>query len=419
MSVVSEPRGSRGLLRDNRNFRLLFTADSASQVGAQILLFSLPLVALTVLGASPAEVGWLAACGTAPLPLLGLLLGACVDRMRSRPLMVAADLSGVVLLTSVPVAWWAGWLTMQQLYVVAFSVGSLTALYDIAYLKLVPDIVERSQLVAANSSLRTIQGAAYVAGPALGGFLVQVVSAPIALIGVIFGHGWSAAMVSCVRGERVPPRPGRGNLGKEIAEGLRYLLRHRLLRSVMACSATLNFFVSLGMPMTIVFLSHDLRLDSRTIGVVLACSGLGGIAGGLLSAKLTRSIGVGRVICASAAVLGMSGLLIPLARPGWLLVIVAGGLLAGSIGRFVYNVTVLSVRQSMTPDAMMGRVGATSRVLLNGSIPVSNALSGVLSGLIGTRAVLWVSAAGATAACLWVLLSPVRSIRLLPEESEP
>lgn len=399
-------------LWSSRDFRVLVAADGASQLAVQLASFTLPLVALLTLDPSVVEVGLLTACLTLPGTLLGIPAGAWVDRRPSRPVMTASAVVRALALCTIPVAAGAGALTMAHLFVVALVLGAATVLFDIAYVSLLPGLVARDQLVPANAALHTVQGLGYAVGPALGGALVQLLTAPVALLGAAAGHGVAAATVPRIGGERTEQTArGSRHLGREIAEGVRFVVAHPLLRRVMACSATLNFFVGLGIPMTVVLLARDLGLDAGTVGLVLACSGVGGIVGSLVVAPLSARLGQGPSIVVGAAVFGVPGLLIPLAQPGPWLVVAAAGLLAGSLGRSLYNVTVLSLRQAVTPAVMMGRVSATTQVLIGGTMPLSNALSGVVAGAIGTRGALWVSAAGATAACLWLLTSPVRRTR--------
>ncbi|NUR87730.1 MAG: MFS transporter, partial [Nonomuraea sp.] len=265
------------VLRD-RDFRRLFLADAASQAGAQILMLALPLVAVSALRASPFETGALAMCQTLAFVLIGLPAGALVDRMRRRPVMIVADLARAVALASVPVAWWLGALTIWQLYAVALVLGCFTVFFDVAYQSYLPRLVGRDRLVQGNSALEVVRTVAQLGGPGAGGFLVQVLTAPFALVVTVAGFAWSALCLGLIR--KPEPRQDRngGHLGKEIAQGVRFVLGHPLLRRVAGCTATANLFSSMAQPMIMLLLARELGLGAGAIGLLLAAGGLGGLA---------------------------------------------------------------------------------------------------------------------------------------------
>ncbi|MDX8147102.1 MFS transporter [Lentzea sp. BCCO 10_0061] len=411
MTVLAD----RHLVLVNQGFRQIFLADVLSQAGSQVVLIGLPLVALVAVDASAFEAAVLAACGTLPLPVVGLFAGAWVDRVRRRTVMISADVGRAVLLSTVPFAWWFADVTMIHLYLVALGAGVLTVFFDVAYQSSLPQLVPRERLVEGNAALQTVYSVAQTTGPGLTGLLVQWFTAPFALVAAVVGYLWSAACVSLISvREIVAERSARRNLGREIGEGVRFLLGHRLLRFMMACSASLNFFGGLGAPMLMVLLVQDLRVSVGTIGVLFTFTGLGGVVGGLLVSRVMRAFGQGPGICLAAAMFGVPPLLIPLAGQGWRLWLVAAALFAGSVGRVVYNVSVVSFRQAATPPALLGRVSATGRVLLAGTVPLSNLLGGVLASVAGPRPVLWVAGAGAALSFAWVYFSPLRSMRELP-----
>ncbi|PWK80664.1 transmembrane secretion effector [Lentzea atacamensis] len=399
----------------NQGFRQLFLADVLSQIGSQVVLIGLPLVALVAVDASAFEAALLAACGTLPLPVVGLFAGAWVDRVRRRTVMITADAGRALLLASVPLAWWVDHVTIVHLYLVALGVGTLTVFFDVAYQSSLPQLVPRERLVEGNAALQTVYSVAQTTGPGLTGLLVHWFTAPFALAAAVAGYMWSAACVSRIRvGEVVAGSSTRRGLWREIGEGLRFLLGHELLRFMMACSASLNFFGGLGAPMLMVLLVQELKVSVGTIGVLFTFTGLGGVVGGLLVTRVVRAFGQGPGICVAAAMFGMPPLLIPLAEPGWRLWLVAAALFAGSVGRTVYNVSVLSFRQAATPPALLGRASATGRVLLSGTMPMSNLLGGVLASALGPRPVLWIAGAGAALSFAWVYFSPLRSMDELP-----
>lgn len=390
-------------------------ADVLSQIGSQVVLIGLPLVALVAAKASPFEAALLAACGTLPLPLVGLFAGVWVDRVRWRPVLIAADVGRALLLATVPVAWWIGSINILHLCLVAFGVGTLAVFFDVAYQRSLPQLVARERLMEGNATLQTVYSVAQTVGPGLTGLLIQWFTAPFALVASLVGYLWSAVCVSLIRIREVTPDPAtRRSVWREIGHGLRFTLGHKLLRFMMACSASLNFFGGLGAPMLMVLLVQELQTSVETIGILFMFTGLGGVMGGLLVTHVTRVFGQGRGICLAAAMFGLPSLLIPLADQGWRLWLVAAALFAGSVGRTLYNVSVVSFRQAATPTELLGRVSATGRVLLAGTMPISNLIGGLLASALGPRPVLWIAAIGSGLSFAWVYFSPLRKMRELP-----
>ncbi|WP_436498576.1 MFS transporter [Actinokineospora sp. HUAS TT18] len=407
----------RHLVVSNRDYRQLFLGDALSQFGSQVVLLALPLTGLIALGASTFEVGLLAACSTFPLLVVGLLAGAWVDRMRRGAVMIFCDLSRAMLLSSVPAAWALDVLTMGQLYVVALLVGTSSVFFDVAYTSYLPQLVPKARLVEGNAALQTMHGVSSTAGPSLGGGLIQLVTAPFALFAAAFGYLWSAICVVLM--DNREPRAARavkGTLISEIGEGIRFLLGHRLLRVIMGCSASLNLFASVSGVTLIILLARDLSVPPSTMGLLFSAAGVGGVIGGLLVAKLTRRLGQGPVLCAAAGTLGIPVLLMPLVQRDWRLALLAAVLFTTAFGGIIYNVTVLSFRQASTPTHLLGRVNASARVLIAGTMPLGNLIGGALADAIGARNTLWIAGAGAATSFLWIYLSPIRTLRELPTE---
>ncbi|NRQ35070.1 MFS transporter [Nonomuraea sp. NN258] len=405
-----------------RDFRLLFLGDTASQVGAQILMLALPLAAVTALRASPAEVGVLAMCQTLAFVVIGLPAGALVDRLSKRAVMVVSDLGRALALASVPVAWGLDALTMPQLYVVAVLLGACTVFFDVAYQSYLPHLVARDGLVGANSALEVVRTVAQLGGPGAGGYLVQVLGAPFALAATVGGFAWSALCLGRIRrpeprtrpGDLVGPGSGRVRLGREIGEGLRFVLGHRLLRRIAGCTATANLFSAMAQPMILLLLARELGLAPGTIGLLMAAGGLGGLAGAFAAGPLARRIGQGPAIWLAIAVPAPLLFLLPWAAADWRLTLVALQEFAAGAGVVVYNVTQLSFRQAVTPEPLLGRMTATMRFLVWGTLPLGGLLGGILGEVIGIRNALLVAACGGCLAFLWVFTSPLRTLRELP-----
>jgi MFS family permease len=411
-----------GLLREH-DFRQLFVADTISQLGTQISMLALPLVAVLALHASPFEVGLLAACETAAFLLVGLPAGAWVDRMRRRNVLIGGDLGRAVVLGSVPVAWWLGGLSMPQLYAVGLLNGVLTVFFDVAYQSYLPHLVGRANLVEGNAKLEAVRGVNQIAGPTVAGLVIQWLTAPVAVAVDAVSFLGSALFVGLIRKrEPLPERKPDAHLGREIGEGLRFVLGNRLLRSIAMCTGSSNLLSAITAAMVIVLFARDLRLSPGTIGFVMSFGAVGGLIGALTATKVAAWLGQGPAIWVPIAVSGPFGLLIPLAQRGWLLWAAAFGFLVYWFGAVVYNIGQVSFRQGLTPERLLGRMNATMRFLVWGTLPLGGLLGGVLGDTIGVRPALWVAAIGGLFTFLPVFLSPLRTMRELPTghaEEEP
>jgi MFS family permease len=403
-----------GLLR-HRDFRHLFAADSISQVGSQVTLIALPLVAVVALHASAFEVGLLAASGTAAFLLIGLPAGAWVDRMRRRNVLIVGDVGRAVLLASVPVAWWFDVLGMAQLYVVSLLVGVLTVFFEVAYQSYLPHLVGPEHLVEGNSKLQVVQSVAILGGPTLGGLLVQVITAPVAIAVDAVSFLGSALFVGAIgKREARPPRAPNAHLGREIAEGLRFVFGNRLLRAIVACTGTSNLFHTTMDALLILYFARELGLSPGVIGIFYSAYGVGGILGSFVVTPAARLLGQGPSLWLAILTTGLAGLFVPLAEPGWRFWVAAAMGVIHGVGVIVYNVNQLSFHQRLTPDRLLGRMNATVRFVVWGTIPLGGVLGGTLAAWLGVHTALWVGAIGQLLAVLPVLLSPLRSMRALP-----
>jgi MFS family permease len=411
--------GSRprlGLLADH-DFRQLFAATTVSQFGNQVTFLALPLVALEILAATAWEVGVLTSLATAAFLLVGLPAGAWVDRTRRRRVLIVADLGRAALLASVPVAWWTGVLSLEQLYVVALLVGVLTVFFDVAYQSYLPHLVGRSNLVEGNAKLESVRATAQVGGPALGGQLVQLLTAPVALLVEGVALALSAGfLVRVGRQEVKPPRESGTHLLKEIGEGLRFVLGHRLLRMIAACTATGNLFGAATMAMAVFFLRKDVGLSASMIGVVFAVGGCGAVVGALWARRFATWVGQGPAMWLSLGCCTPFGFLLPLSEPGWRVWLGTAGYAVMAAGIVIYNVTQVSFRQAITPNRLLGRMNATMRFLVWGTQPIGALVGGVLGSAFGARSALLIAAGGACLSIGPLLLSPLRTTRDLPTD---
>ncbi|MFD0350384.1 MFS transporter [Kitasatospora aburaviensis] len=292
------PRPNPARLLGLRDFRLLLSGAVAAQVGSQVTLVALPLVAVVELDATPFQVGLLTAAETAAFLLVGLPAGAWLDRMRKLPVLIRADVVRCLAVGSIPPAAALGVLTMAQLYLVALVTGVATVFFDVAHQSFLPALLPRAHLVAGNGAIETVRSSAQVAGPGLGGGLVQLLGAPLAIVADAVGYLTSAVVLARIRAEEEappPPDPGR-SLRTEIAEGVGFVLRHPLLRAIAAATAVSNLFAAVLMAVQTVFWVRVLDLSPAAIGVLLSVSAVGGLAGALCAGPLARRVGQARLI---------------------------------------------------------------------------------------------------------------------------
>ncbi|MFI1738471.1 MFS transporter [Streptomyces sioyaensis] len=413
MSAIPRPAAS-GPLRI-RDFRLLLAGAAAGQLGAQVTLVALPLVAVLQLNAPAFQVGLLTAAETAAFLLVGLPAGAWVDRMRKLPLMIRADVVRAVAMASIPLAGVAGVLTMAQLYLVALVTGVATVFFDVAHQSYLPQLLPKDQLVSGNGALETIRSTAQVAGPGLGGGLVQLLGAALAIAADAAGYALSALFLWAIRRPEDRPRPVPGaSLRKDIGEGLRFVFGHSLLRVIAFTTGLGNFFTAMLMATQSVFLVRVLGLAPGVVGLVLSASALGGLAGALCAGRLAARLGQARLIWLSALVTGPFAVLWPLSGRGAGAVLFAIGSGVVFFGAVVYNVAQVSFRQALCPPRLLGRMNATLRFLMWGTLPLGALAGGALADAFGARTALAWCAAGFLAVPLPLLFSPLRRMRDLP-----
>lgn len=398
----------------------------------------MPFVAIPILHATSSELGILQAASTAPFLIFGLLVGVWADRHRRRPIMVVANIGRFILLGSIPVAFLAGRLSLPLLYLVSFLIGVLTVFFDVAYQAYLPSLVQRDQLVEANSKLEASRATATVAGPGIAGFVVGIVTAPFAIALDALSFLGSALSLSKIhQQEEMTARTHNPSMLSEIREGLAVVFSDRRLRSIAGSTATSNFFSSAIAPVATLYLvdpelaasNLGLGLDSLVFGLIFAVGSVGGLIGALLAGRLAARVGVGYAIIGSMLISGIGLFSFYLATPALAIpLLVVGGtaltlsvlvLMVGQFATFlsavVYNINQVSLRQAIVPLRLQGRMNATMRFLVWGTLPFGALVGGILGAIIGIRPTILTMAVGGSLAFLWVLLSPVRSLKEVPE----
>jgi MFS family permease len=399
------------------DFARVWAAQTVSSLGAQVSSVALPLVAILTLGATAWEMGVLRAAGGLPVLVLGLFVGVWVDRLRRRPVLVATDLGRAALLAIVPLAALAGWLRIELLYAVALAVGTLSLFFDIAAQSLLPSVVPRERLVEGNSRLLASGSAAGIVGPAAGGWLVQLVAAPLAIWVDALSFLASAALLVGIRAtEPAPPTAAERRLWAEIGEGLALLWRDPTLRAITGAATVGAMGGSMHATLFVLYATETLRFTPALLGLVLAVGGAASLVGATTAGALTGRLGPGPAIVVGQLVLTAGTALLPLASalPAAAAPIVAAGQALFSASIAIVAVNQLSLRQAVTPDRLRGRVNASRRVLVFGVQPVGALLAGGLGEAIGLPATLVVAAGVELVAFGLALLSPLRGIRDTP-----
>jgi len=404
------------------DFLKLWSAETVSQFGTQVGQLALPLVAILVLDASAFEVAALGTIVFLPFIIFTLPAGVWVDRLPRRPILIAGDLGRAVLLVTVPVAYVADVLTLGQLYVVGFLVGVCTVFFDVAYQSYLPSLVQREQIIDGNSKLEISRTTAQVAGPGLGGVLVEIFTAPWAVFIDAVSFLGSALFLLGIRKEEERPERARAADGSKVSlwtdlkEGLRFVLGNANLRAQAGCTATSNFFSSVAFSIFLVFAVRELELSAGLIGIVFSVGSLGGLLAAATSRRLSDRFGIGPTTIAVGLAWGPSTLLLAFAPPGNAAIpfLVASQLLF-SFTVVVYNIVQVSYRQAICPPRLQGRMNSVMRFMVWGTIPPGTLLGGALAGWIGFRETIVVGAIGGALAILWIVFSPQRHLREMPE----
>jgi MFS family permease len=418
------PKG--GLWRHG-DFLKLWSAETISQFGSTVDDIAFPLVAVLVLEASAFEVAALGTVLFLPFLLFTLPAGVWVDRLPRRPILIVGDFGRAALYATIPLAYVADALTLWQLYAVGFLVGVFQVFFDIAYQSYLPSLVERDQIAEGNSKFEISRSAAQVSGPGLGGGLVELLTAPYAVLVDALSFVASGAFI--LRIKKQEPRPERRtadgakpSFRAEIREGLAFVLGNPNLRAQAGCTATSNFFFSLAFSIFIVFAIRELGLSPGLLGIVFSVGAVGSLAAAFTATRLSGRFGIGPTTIAVVLLQGPTMLLVAFAPAGNDSVpfLIAAQLLLG-FAIVTYNIVQVSYRQAICPARLQGRMNSAMRFVVWGTIPPATLLGGALGTWIGLRETIAIGAVGGGLSFLWILLSPQRHLREMPEpiEDEP
>lgn len=401
----------------HHDFRQLWIGDAVSQLGVQLVGLAMPVMAVRLLAADEFQMGLLGTFEMLAFLLVGLPAGAWVDRWRKKRVVIAGDLVRGLVLLSLPVAWLLDGLTMTQVYVVALVVGTATVFFDVAHQSYLPDLVPSTQIGEGNAKLMATGSVTQIAGPAVGAALIRLVGAPLTIAVTAVSMAASTLFVRRIRHVEEPPlREDRRPLRTEIWEGLSFVLRQPLLRRIVLCTALSNMSAAVSSVLLVLFVIRDLGLTEATLGLVFSVGSVGGLLAAVTVTRVSRVIGEGRTIPVMALLTVPFAALTPLAVQLPPVAALATGAFGVSFGAVGYNVIQVSFRQRMCPKPLLGRMNASIRFVVWGTMPIGAFAGGLLGQEIGVVPTLWLTVGGLLVAGSTVLFSPLSRMRDLPRE---
>ena len=406
------------LLRENPRFRRFWIGQAVSLVGDQVTLIALPLLAVLALDATAAQMGYLVAAELAPNLLFSLHAGAWADRHgRKRQTMIATDIGRALLLASLPLAYAFDALTFPHMLVVGFLMGTLGVLFQVSYGSLFVALLPRERFVEGSSLVHGSRALSYVAGPSIGGFLVQALSAPVTLVVDAVSYVVSALFLRSVDVEEPEAEPpGKGH----VVAGIRWVFGNPVIRAALGATATINFFNFAFFALFILYATRELEVAPGTLGLVLGAGAFGGILGSLVTGGLSRRIGLGPAFALGCVLFPAPLLLIPAADgPKWLvLACLFVAEFGAGLGVMVLDISAGAISAAVVPDRLRSRISGGHMIVNYGVRPLGALAGGALGTWLGLRETLWIATAGAMLGVLWLLPSPILGLRELPEPEE-
>jgi MFS family permease len=408
------PRVFSGLWRD-REFVKLWAGQSISVFGSQITILALPLAASEMLRAGPSQMGLLGLAQFSPWLVVGLLAGAWVDRLRRRPIMMAADLGRAALLALIPLAAVLGLLRMELLYGLGFLVGILNVFFEVAYTAYLPSLIAPDRLVEGNSKLQSSASLAEVAGPGLAGLLVEWISAPLAIIGDAVSFLISALSLGAIHAPETEPQPQdeKRSLVRDVREGLTFAFQHPMLRALAAASMTGNFAVDMYLAVYLLYVTREIGVEPALLGLMYSLASVGGLLGAVVARPVGRQLGIGRTLILTHLSAALCVLLIPFTgRVLWRAVsLIVAAQFVWAMVSVIHIVNAVSVRQATTPNHLQGRVMSSIRFLTWGISPPGFVVGGWLGEWAGLQTVLIAAGMVFVAGNLWLWFSPLPGLR--------
>ena len=413
----ASPQPKPPSLVHDSDFMKFWIGQSISVFGAQFSPFAIQAIAISFLAATDTQLGILAFLNTIAFLSLGLFVGVYADRHRRRRIMIYADFGRAAVLFTIPLAFFTWGLSMNLLYVVTLLAGILTLFFEIAYQANIPNLVPKAQIVEANSKMETTRSISQAAGPPIAGFVVKIIQAPLAVFADCVGYLTSSfSLLLLRRPEVMDESHGPRSTWHDIREGLSIVYGDKRLRAIAATTATSNLFASAWGAIAIVYLHNNLGQGYDVIGLAFGIGSIGGIIGALTASRLIKRVGVGKAIIMSIGALGPAPIAFYFATPQTAFFIAAAVFFVGSLGALLYNIPQVSYRQALVPREVQGRMNATMRTIVWGTLPLGGLMGGVVGDVIGTQATIGVMTILGSFAFLWVLFSPVRHVKEMPTD---
>jgi MFS family permease len=403
----------------NRDFVTFWTGETLSLFGSQVTILALPLTAIYVFHATPDQIGLLRFLQLVPFLAFGMVIGALIDRTRRKPVMIAANLARMILIGLVPTLAWLGVLNIEPLYAIAFLAGTAAVFFDLSWMAFVPTLIrDRRLMVEANTKLGVTASAADAGGPGLAGVLVSLLTAPYTMAVDAVSYLASLAALVLVRTPEPPvaTTSSQRRLWRELLDGLRFVFGNRYLRAIALVGVGCNFFIVGVSSMFILYAVQNARLSAAVLGLVLSLGAIGGIVGAVLAQPLLRWVTPGTGYRVALSTIFLGPLLIPIAPATTTLALVlfVCSFLLAETGLGVANVLVQSLRQNLTPNSLLGRMGAGMRTFLFGGGALAGPVAGALATWLGLHTALWILGVASSAMLIPVMLSPVGRLREMP-----
>jgi MFS family permease len=416
-TAAPKRRDRLGLLRQ-RDFRLLWIGESTSTLGSAISGIALPLIAVVVLHSGAFVMGVLGAVTWLPTLIFGLPAGAWVDRCRRRRVMIACNAAGMVLMLSVPVAWWLGWLSVDYLLAIALLMGVVAVFNSPAFQAFLPSIVARKDLSEANSKLSASNQVALMSGSGLAGVIAEALGAVTGMLFDAVSYLVALVCLTSIRKVEDKPKPAGPptTFRQDIAAGVRFMVRDPYLRIIALCASLENLLLTGASALLVVFLIDVAHVRYGAVGLLMVADSVGGLTGAMVARKIARRIGTARTLLAVAILSSPFGLLIPLTTNGWGVIYFIVGMGVPAAGMVTCGIVSSTFRQSYCPQDMQGRVSTTAMVTVYGSMPIGALIGGALGATIGIRTTLWIMLGSLAAAKFLRFVGPIKSSRDLPTE---
>ena len=410
----------RGALRRNANFVNLWGAAAVSTFGSLVTRTALPFTAILLLDASPSAIGVLRVAELLPGFLFGLVAGAWVDRLRRKPIMIATDLGRALLIVTIPLAAFLGWLGLGQLYVIAALVSVLSVFFNVSYQSFLPSLVKNDELVEANSKLSAAMSVAEASAFSSAGWLIQLLTAPVAMLVDAFTFIASAGLVARIREPELSREQGqaesRPSIASEVVEGLRAVWQEPILRGMVLSGLAQNLASGLIGTVFLLYVNQEVGFNPGILGMIFAVGGVSSFIGAMIAGRLPR-FGIGVVMVASLLLAALGDAFIPLATAANAVgvLFLVGQQIVGDSALTVYDINQVSLRQAIAPAHVLGRVIASVRVTEFGAVLLGTVVAGYIGETVGLRETLWLGVALSVLAAVALALSPVRAVRRIPE----